>query len=126
MPLTYRIDPEAQMLFVVGKGAITQAERIEAMRAWISDPLFRPGLNTLCDFSAATSTPSLDDLENIVRLIGQHSEAIGRKKTAIVTSQAVTFGVARQFQILAESTPLTVGVFTDMESAVAWLREPRE
>ena len=114
------------MLLVVGKGAITQAERIDAMRAWINDPLFRPGLNTLCDFSATTSTPSIADLEQIVRFIEQHSEAIGRKKLAMIVAHVVTFGVARQFQTLSESSLVTVRVFTDFGSAVMWLREPNE
>jgi len=58
MPLTYRIDSDAGMLLVVGEGTISQAERIEAISGWLRHPEFRQGLNTLCDFSAATSTPT--------------------------------------------------------------------
>jgi len=58
MPLTYRIDPDTQMLFVIGEGVITQAERTETMLTWLKDPAFRPSLDTFCDFSAAESTPT--------------------------------------------------------------------
>lgn len=122
MPMTYRIDSDAGMLFIVGEGAITQAERIETMQAFVNDVSFRPGLSTLFDVSAATTTPSLAELEQIVMFVQRHAASIGRKRLAIVTSRPVTFGVARQFQALAESSPLDVEVFTDRDAAVGWLR----
>ena len=123
MSFTYHIDSSAGILFIVGEGAITQAERLDTMRAWLSDPDYRPGLHTLCDFSRATSTPSLPDLREIIAIINQNAPLIGRKKLAVVATKASTFGVARQFEVLAEATSLNVEIFTDREAAIAWLRE---
>ncbi|HEY7542864.1 MAG TPA: hypothetical protein VIF11_22195 [Methylomirabilota bacterium] len=122
MPLSYRIDADARMLLIVGEGAITQAERLDAIRGWLGDPEFRPGLNTLCDLSAASSTPTMTELEEIVSLVHRHSSTIGRKKLAVVAPRPVTFGVARQFQTLADTGPLDVGVFKDRRAALGWLR----
>jgi hypothetical protein len=122
MPLTYRIDSAAGMLLVVGEGFITQPERIEAIQAWLRDPDFRPGLNTLADFSDTTSTPTMKELRELVMIIDQHSAAIGKKKLAVIATKPVTFGVARQFQTLADSGPLDVGVFKDRRAALGWLR----
>jgi hypothetical protein len=110
------------MLLVVGEGAISQSERIEALCGWLSHPAFRPGLNTLCDFSAATSTPTIAELREIVSLVDRHAIAIGKKKLAMIAVEPVTFGVARQFQTLAETGPLNVGVFKDRRAALGWLR----
>ena len=123
MSFTYHIDSSAGILFIVGEGAITQAERLETMRAWLSDPAFRPGLHALCDFSAATSTPSLPELREIMAIINRNATLIGRTRLAVVTARDVTVGVARQFQALAESSPLNVQIFADREAALAWLRE---
>ena len=123
MSFTYHIDSSAGILFIVGEGAITQAERLETMRAWLSDPAFRPGLHALCDFSAATSTPSLPELREIIAIINRNATLIGQTKLAVVTARDVTFGVAHQFQALAEAGPLNVQVFADREAALAWLRE---
>jgi len=123
MSFTYHIDSSAGILYIVGEGAITQAERLETMRAWLSDPAFRPGLHTLCDFSAATSTPNLPELREIIAIINQNATLIGRTKLAMVTARDVTLGVAHQFQVLAEASPLNVEIFTDREAALAWLRE---
>lgn len=122
MPIHYKIDSEHGMLFVVAEGESTQAERMAAMQRWLSDPDFRPGLQTLADFSQATNVPSLSELEEIVEHIRRHASVIGQKKIAIVTSRPVTFGVARQFGALAPGL-MTVQVFKDRDAALAWLAE---
>jgi hypothetical protein len=122
MPLSYHIDADAGMLMIVGEGFITQPERIEAIQAWLRDPGFRPGLNTLCDFSEATSTPTMKELREIVALVDEHAAAIGKKKLAVIAPKPVMFGVARQFQTLADFGPLDVEVFRDRRTALGWLR----
>lgn len=124
MALTYRIDPDAQMLCIAGEGIITQVDRVWMMHAWWNDPAFKPSLDTFCDFSAAESTPTMSELREVIALMGQHSDKLGPKKLAIVTAKPVTFGVARVFQtIAAEGLPLLeVRVFYDREEARAWLR----
>jgi hypothetical protein len=125
MPLRYHIDSDAGMLLVVGEGTISQSERLAAMRGWLGDPGFRAGLNTLCDFSVATSTPTMAELHEIVSIVERRSAQIGKKKLAVVAPRPVTFGVARQFQTLADTGPLDVGVFRDRRAALGWLRHER-
>lgn len=125
MSLRYHIDSERAMLHVVGQGEITQAERLDTMRSWLSHADFRSGLDTLCDFSNVTSAPNLAELWEIVALIKEQAAAIGNKKLAMVATRPITFGAARQFQALTRSTPLHVNVFEDRETALAWLRGER-
>jgi hypothetical protein len=123
MPIHYQIDVERGMLYVTASGDTTQAERLAAMQAWLTDPDFRPGLQTLADFSESTNVPSLSELEEIVGYIRNRADVIGQKKIAIVASRAVSFGVARQFGALAPGPLLTVRVFKDRGEALAWLAE---
>jgi hypothetical protein len=124
MPMTYRIDAEARMLFVVATGVTTQAERVEAMLGWINDPASTPGLDTFCDFSTAESTPRLSDLRQLVATIGDNAPKIGHKRVAILAAKPITFGVARVFESMAEfeETPLTVKVFFERDKLWEWLR----
>ena len=124
MPMTYRIDLDANLLFVVMSGVLTQDERMQTMLAWINDPAFRPGLDTFCDLTESESTPDLAALREIVATISEHSPRIGPKKVAVLTSRPITFGVARVFEALAEveDTPLQVKVFNARTAAWAWLR----
>src|SRR5262249_15304641 len=97
------------------------------METWLRDPDFRPGLSTLCDFSEATSTPTVKELREIGEMIAEHAAAVGKKKRAMIAPKRLPLGVARQFQTLADFGPLEVGVFKDRPAALDWLcdQEPR-
>jgi hypothetical protein len=123
MPVTYHIDREAGMLFVFGDGAITQSERIGAMRAWMSDEAYRPGLKTMCDFSAAITVPTHDELMQIVTFVEENAKRIGQKKLALVTPMPLATAVARQFRALTASGLLEVGVFRNRHDARVWLQQ---
>ena len=124
MPWTYRINADAHMLYVVATGVTTQAERMEAMMAWLNDPEFKPGLDTFCDFSSAESTPRLSDLRQLVAAIGEHAPTIGHQKVAVLAAKPITFGVARVFESMAdiEDVPLQVKVFFERDKLWEWLR----
>ena len=124
MPLTYRIDLEANMIFVLGEGALTQADKIEGMRAWMADPDYRPGLNVLFDFAAVTTPGTREDLQQTVAFIARKAATIGRKKVALVMASPLAFGVARQFHALLGETALELDVFKSRDEALAWLRTP--
>lgn len=123
MPLTYRIDAEAGLLLLTAEGVVTQAERLATLKAWLADPAFRPGLDALCDFSAAASTPALAELEALIAVVKQHGHAIGRSRVAIIAGKPVVFGVARQFGALASESPLVVRAFRERNEALSWLRK---
>ena len=126
MPFAYRIDTAAGRIFLEGSGWLTQAERLDTLRALYKDPAFQPEFPTLCDFSEASSVPTLQELRQIVDFIEQHDALLGigmKRRLAVVTSKPSTFGVARQFGTLAESGPLIVRVFSTRDEAMAWLSQ---
>jgi len=121
MPFIYRFHQTPEMIELVGEGYLTQAERLETLRAMMNDKAFRPGMPALCDFSAASSTPTMRELRRITDFIEQNATRVGRQKLAVVVAKPSTFGVARQFQALSETGPLYVQVFTNRDAAMAWL-----
>jgi hypothetical protein len=122
MPLTYQIDPQAGIIEIRGAGVITQAEYVDRLMSWMIDPLFRPGLDGLCDFTAAESTPTMADLRELIEIVARHTAYIGRVKVAIIASKPITFGVAREFASLAGAAHFEVQLFGDRDSAMSWLR----
>ena len=123
MPFTYQIDAEAHMVFLEGTGWLTQTERLNTLGALYDDPEFRPEFPTLCDFSKASSVPTLQELRQVIDFIEQRLPGTAPKRLAILTSKPSTFGVARQFGTLAESVPVLVRVFTNRDEALTWLRQ---
>jgi hypothetical protein len=123
MAMSDKIASNRGMLFVVAEGETSQAERLAAMQTWLNDPEFRPGLQTLADFSESANVPTLAELEEIVGYIRKFASIIGQVKIAMVVNRPVSFGVARQFGALAPGGFLTVQVFKDRDAALAWLAE---
>jgi|SRR5215471_3683768 len=124
MPFIYSILPTLRLLFIRGSGVITQSERLEAMRAWFSDPLYPQCRDALCDFTSSESTPTMAEVRELVGLMSQRLPAPGPKKLAIVTSKPITFVMAREFKEFVDraAVEVEVRVFQDSEVAWRWLR----
>jgi hypothetical protein len=124
MPLAYSILPSLRLLCIRGWGVVTQPERIETMREWLRDPSYPTCDDALCDFSEASSTPTMAELRGLVELMAQQLPAQGPRKLAIVTSKPITFVVAGEFKEFVEqaAVPLDVQVFADFQSGWKWLR----
>src|SRR4029450_12983736 len=94
--------------------------------AWMTDPLFRPDLDTICDFSEAQFPPTMADLRALAGLVSRYADYVGNARLAIVTSKAIPFVVAQEFASMAKRIPLEAQVFSDREEALSWLRPPEQ
>src|SRR5262245_11913410 len=126
MPFTYTIDPKAGLMIVLAEGVVRPAERVETVMAWMTDPLFRPDLDTICDFSEAQSTPTMAELRELADFVARYTDYVGNARLAIVASKAIVFVVAQEFASMAKTIPMEVRVFSDREEALTWLRPPEE
>jgi hypothetical protein len=124
MPLSYSVLPSLRLLCIRGWGVITQRERIETMREWLADPSYPICDDALCDFSEASSTPTMAELRGLVELMAQQLPARGPRKLAIITSKPITFVVAGEFKefVKQSAVPMDVEVFPDFQSGWTWLR----
>ena len=123
MPIGFVTYRDFRLLFIRGHGVITQRERVEAMRAWLSDPGYIYCTDALFDVTAAQSTPRLAELREIVAILREAIPSSGPRRLAIVTARPITYAVARVFQeLILNDVPLQVRVFMDRELAWAWLR----
>jgi len=74
--------------------------------------------NTKLDMSNARSC----DIESMTRMMEPLDREIGMSKTALVGSSDIQFGLARQFQTLAEGhTSAIIRAFRRASDAVEWL-----
>jgi len=122
MPANYRIDEELGVVFGTFAGTVTLSDLIEAQRALMADPRFRPHLSLLLDTrDAADVRLSAEDVRTLSR-----STALGPgARRAIVATTDLRFGLARMYEMLSAGRPDQTAVFRTIEDALDWLREGR-
>ena len=54
MPITYRIDQSARVIFITGNGVVTEEELIAHQEALLQDPECDPAFGRLSDLTGAT------------------------------------------------------------------------
>ena len=121
MPITFRIDKESGIVYTTVEGRVSIDEIIEGLRACVSLPDFRPGLNGIADLRNSEFDPRPADVERIAMLLTEYRNKIGLSKTAVVVSKAVTFGMTREFQAFAEHSSIDTEIFRDMDQARQWI-----
>lgn len=120
MPITVELEPERARVRVVAWGALTQTERIVALRQCIEVLRGQPGAGVLFDARAATTAPSEAETREIMTVAGE-AAPVFVAGVAIVILETVQYGTARMLQALLEPWGVTVSVFTDVDAAAAWL-----
>ena len=124
MPLGFSIYPEHQLLFIRGKGVITQPERIAAMLAWLRDPGYAACEHALFDISNAESIPKVADLRQLIAILRAEAPPNGPRRLAVVTSKPIAFAVLQVFGRILQLNGilLEVKAFRGREHAWEWLR----
>jgi hypothetical protein len=124
MALGYDFYPDIGLLFIRGQGAISQAEYMHAMLAWLRDPYYEDCIDSLIDFAAVKSPPTIRQLRELIAMLKQQLPLRGPRRIALVTSTPITFAVGRVFEHLVrlQGLPLEVKVFMNLRRAWKWLR----
>lgn len=118
------IDDGRDMIHHACKGIVTLEEIREKIQAFYQST---PTQNVIWDFTEAdmsgTKTVEIDILAKSVQKMA-HSREKG--KTAIVTPQDLTYGLARMYQTFAEiikGTISSIQVFRTLQEAKTWIEQ---
>ena len=119
MSITYSIDEDLGMVFVLWDGTVTAAEWLTHVRRLTADARW-PTSRALSDLRSARLDSSIDDavLREAAGLFGSHHQ-IDRLKTAIVAGDA--YEQARVFEdVIARHRALVIA-FNSLKPACDWL-----
>jgi hypothetical protein len=122
---TYRIDASLNTIFNTFTGEITVDDVVDLASRILADPEFRIGMNTCGDFSNATLSWSLADLDRFRSFYKTIEPQIAKSKWAPVFPKGKDATTAKIFAALtnAVSRDHEVRVFRDRHAALAWLQE---
>jgi hypothetical protein len=121
MPAQHRIDREQHIAFSIFEGTLNNAELVQHQRAVQTDADFDPTLDHVIDMRKA----SMEAITAItVNDLAQATRFSKESRRAMLISSDEQYGLSRMFQMLLDP-PQDVRIFTDLESALLWIKSPR-
>ncbi len=122
----YVIDVERNLIRKTNHGPLTVAEEIELITRITDDPLFRRGMNAVCDFTDGSAEWSLNEIDEFRAFVAKVKPVIGPCRWAIVIPQSENRVTARIFIALhsAFEDTIEVRLFDTVDEAAAWLETP--
>ena len=123
MAVTFRIDPDARIVFLTTIGDSCLSEWTEAMNAVLADPLYRPGSNFISDRREQSDVPDKEFAKGAADFLRQHSHEMGHYRWASLSNNPAVYGMQRMFAIFSEIRGVVATAFNDYEEAYRWLRE---
>ena len=122
MPIEYRIDPQARVVYTTASGTLDDAQLLEHKKKLTSDPGFHPGMVELSDVRGIEKLDVTTDGIRHFALKDQRDKGKLRDyKLAIVASEDVVYGMARMYQANTAMNVPNVRVFRDISEAKDWL-----
>ena len=124
MPLKANIDPIHHLTTYTATGEVTFDDIRTTMESLTTGSEFRVTKNTLWDLrDASISALSSHDIQEIVKIAKENSEARKGGKEALVASKDVSFGLSMVYRGYAVDFPYSIQVFRTMEEALLYLTE---
>ena len=115
MPITYRIDQSARVIFITGNGVVTEEELIANQEALLQDPDCDPAFGRLSDLTGAT------DFRVSAAGMLQAYLNVGVRRAVVASDQPAGTGLAQLIQTARDFGDENLKVFNDLEDARRWL-----
>lgn len=120
MPMRYRVDPNDSIVYVTNDGTSFDEWRI-VMDRLLVDSEYRPGMDFVVDRRQAPP-PEMSYVQATAGYVTAHSDRFRDSRSALVVTGSAAYGMGRVAEVLYESTPHALQVFTDYETAESWVR----
>lgn len=124
MPFTYVFDAATNIVRTTAHGLIRFDDLAAHLQALVDAGVAR--VPQLIDARDAPHDLPASDIRRLVELVSHLQAAHGfSRRTALVVSTPVDFGMARMYGALAQKVDPDFSVFRDLGEAGAWLRGAR-
>ena len=122
----YVIDVKRNLIRKTNRGPLSVAEEIELITRITDDPLFRRGMNAICDFTDGSAEWSLNEIDEFRAFVAKIKPVVGPCRWAIVIPHSENRVTARIFIALhsAFEDTIEVRLFDTVDEAIAWLETP--
>lgn len=128
MPIAFHFKPEAKLIICVHTGKVPDEEFLIRYKSLFEGDMFAPTMNLLIDLRQTDSSQrSPEGLRRFAEFAKSKFAGAGtRPKIAVVAPTDLSFGLARMYEVFADSIPWDFVVFRAVDTALAWLRAPQD
>lgn len=122
--MEYIIDVDRSIIRVTAGSAVTPEHVLNLRKALEADPRVKPHMNVLVDLRpTATFVITPAQLRELADTRGDARPYREGMKVALVGSATASFATARSYEGASKSGRSQVRAFSDLNFALAWLRE---
>ncbi len=122
MAMTYSIDKARGLVYIVGSGALTDADMFECIAKLRRDPSLEPDMNTLSDMRGIEVAFTSQGIEAMLQVMDATANERGDVRAAVVVDTDLAFGMGRMLELKAgERADPTFRIFKDIDAASLWL-----
>ena len=122
MPISYSIDSAAGVIFEVWEGDVTARDLRHYWKRYLADPQVMKLRRTLVDLRRGRIQFTGAELSSLILTVVTPVLKANNWTTALVVGGPVTFGVSRQYQVMAERYSRDA-IFHDADAALTWLTQ---
>jgi hypothetical protein len=124
MPITSKMFPHEKLTVFTGEGEISYSETWETMSRDYRSTHPSTTRNVLWDLrNASVASITASQVTELANLSDSYSKQRGGGKTAVVVSQDINFGIAKEFEGQSMSLSREFVVFRDIDRAYKWIEE---
>jgi hypothetical protein len=124
VPITYVIDVVRGVVRVEMTVRVGPAATVGFLQRLALDPLLRPAMPQLVDFTRVVAPPTADESESVAQAFTRLRDRFAGARCAVVVADPLVFGAIRQFAALAARAAVEVRPFLDVREAERWLGLP--
>jgi hypothetical protein len=124
MPITSKMFPHEKLTVFTGEGEISYSETWETMSRDYRSIHPSTTRNVLWDLrNASVASITASQVTELANLSDSYSKQRGGGKTAVVVSQDINFGIAKEFEGQSMSLSRELVVFREIDKAYKWIEE---
>lgn len=123
MSITHEISSEHNLGRIVCKAEMNDRDVLEALHAFLSNPLFRPGLDLLMDLRELENfRVTTQGIREIALLANEDTRVLPSARVVVVVGDIFTLGMVKMFQSLTiRALPLQLATL-DYGEALRYLK----
>ena len=111
------------ILEIISRGRYSIEDLKIKIEQLISDPRWKPGMNTIADFREMDVNITLKDIYSTRKVHALYDNKLGEGKVAMILKTDLAFGIGRSYESISEGlVKARIKIFRNYEEGLEWIQ----